>query len=107
SAWSGRNVNDVVNGGKNGDTLDGGSGADTLTGGPGADQMKFSGLYAGFADEVTDFESAKGDTIAFTQGAFGGLPVGQIALNSFIANAAGDATASAQRFLFSTGTSVL
>jgi Ca2+-binding RTX toxin-like protein len=105
---SGGGGNDSLQGGGGNDTLVGGAGKDALLGGAGNDRFDFLTLTDG-GDTVADFGNVAGndDALRFEGDVFGGLPNGVLAVNRFVANAAGVATSLDQRFVYETDTGIL
>ena len=102
--------NDTIFGGKDNDTITGGSGLDTMRGDIGADIFvfddgHFSGLTAGTADLITDFDQAENDIIdlSLVDAILGG---GDDAF-TFIGNAAFSGTAGEVRFEQSGGVTMI
>ncbi|HEY8118077.1 MAG TPA: hypothetical protein VIE91_02425, partial [Methylophilaceae bacterium] len=69
---SGNTKDNILIAGSGNDTLDGGTGADSLTGGSGADVFIFSSISGG-KDTISDFSSASGDYLMFSQTAMSAL----------------------------------
>ncbi|MBF0627757.1 MAG: VCBS repeat-containing protein [Magnetococcales bacterium] len=97
---------DQLIGGAGNDRLSGNAGRDRLTGGDGADFFRFIAPAEG-GDILSDFSADQGDKLVFASRNFGNLPVGALEAARFASNRTGRATTPAQRFLFSTASSVL
>jgi serralysin len=97
---------DTINGGLGNDAIFGGADADWMTGAADADQFMFQALDTVF-DTITDFTTAQGDKLAFTGSVFGSLAAGALDPLRFEQNAAGTASTTDTRFIFSVNTSTL
>jgi Ca2+-binding RTX toxin-like protein len=83
----GNSAANLLSGSGGADTLAGGLGNDSLTGGSGADKFLFDSTPgAGNVDTLSDFLSGT-DIVQLAQANFGGLAVGAVAANAFIAGA--------------------
>jgi len=105
---SGGAGNDRLDGGRGNDTLIGGLGADTLIGGPGNDVFRFN--FAAEGGDVIIGYVASEDRIDISAGGFGGgLVAGMnlVALNRYVENTSGLASAALGQFVFQTTTSTL
>lgn len=99
--------NDTLIGGAGSDTLKGGLGNDSLTGGTGTDFFVFNtALSASNIDRIADF-SAGTDEIRIENAIFTGIASGVLGATRFVANASGNATTAAQRFIYETDTGKL
>ena len=100
---------DALWGGIGRDVLTGGLAADGLSGGAGNDIFVFDSPDDG-GDTITDFSpkaAGDNDSLQFDGDAFGGLAMGDIPANAFTANLSGNATGTAQRFIYETDTGIL
>ena len=93
--------NDTLDGGDGNDTLLGSGGNDSLTGGSGSDHFAYTASNQGI-DTITDFTIAQNDRLQFTGTAFGGLPLGPLALNQLAA-----VEDNIARFIYNPGTGLL
>lgn len=92
---------DTLLGGAGDDILSGGAGSDRLTGGSGLDQFRFTSSAEG-TDTITDFTPADDTIVVSAAGFKGGLEVGVLPTNRFVANTTGQATADFGQFVYDT-----
>ncbi|WP_426954890.1 beta strand repeat-containing protein [Muricoccus radiodurans] len=111
----GANGADVLNGGLGGDvlvgaagndTLNGGAGVDALYGGVGSDSFILSNLAAS-RDVINDFVGGSDHLLVSAATFGGGLSIGTLTADQFLANTTGIAADASDRFIYETDTGAL